>query len=166
MQPPKNILTNGLIILALSFGLTLPASALDFFYKVQNSAEQGDIYAQDALGGMYHLGENGVSQDYAKAFYWYQKAADQGLASSQATLGFLYTSGLGVRQDHTKAVKWFKKASEQNDALAQYSLGIRYYNGEGVRQDYTKAKEWFGKACDNGGQEGCDSYRILNEQGL
>ncbi|WP_350560823.1 SEL1-like repeat protein [Psychrobacter sp. CAL346-MNA-CIBAN-0220] len=46
--------------------------------------------------------------------------------------------------------------------MAQSGLGLMYYNGEGVRQDYAKAREWFGKSCDNGSQDGFDSYRILN----
>ena len=37
--------------------------------------------------------------------------------------------------------------------------------GEGVRQNKTTAKWYFGKACDYGDQDGCDKYRILNEQG-
>ena len=40
-----------------------------------------------------------------------------------------------------------------------------YVKGEGVRQDYKRAKEWFGKACDGGYQEGCDAYKILNQEG-
>lgn len=44
-------------------------------------------------------------------------------------------------------------------------IGSIYENGNGVKQNKTTAKEWYGKACDNGYQDGCDSYRKLNEQG-
>jgi len=37
-----------------------------------------------------------------------------------------------------------------------------YYKGKGVRKNMDIAKELFGKACDNGDQDGCDNYRILN----
>ncbi len=69
-------------------------------------------------------------------------------------------------QDYATARKWYEKAAAQGHAKAQNNLGAMYANGEGVRQDRRTAKEWFGKACDNGVQDGCDNYRILNEAGI
>ncbi|WP_425537010.1 tetratricopeptide repeat protein, partial [Klebsiella pneumoniae] len=78
-------------------------------------------------------------------------------------LGFAYATGEGVRQDNRTAVEWFRKAADQGDAKAQYNLGFAYANGQGVRQNKSMAKEFFGKACDGGMQDGCDSYKKLNE---
>ena len=127
-------------------------------------ARQGDVHAQWRLGQMYYNGE-GVRQDYAKAFEWYQKAAAQGNPGSEYYVGVMYYNGEGVRQDYAKAFEWYQKAAAHENsgvAYAQYNLGVMYYNGEGVRQDYAQAKEWVGKACDNGLQIGCDKYIELN----
>ena len=57
------------------------------------------------------------------------------------------------------------RLANQGNSYAQYSLGRMYYKGEAVRENTSLAKEWFGKSCDNGNQNGCDIYRMLNEQG-
>ena len=54
--------------------------------------------------------------------------------------------------------------ANQGNVEAQFDLGMMYNKGEGVRQNKATAKEWFGKACDNGAQNGCDGYRILNQR--
>lgn len=143
--------------------LSLSAMATDF-NQVQRLANQGDADAQHNLGWLYQEGE-GVRQDYAKAKEWYEKAANQGYADAQYNLGQLYRKGEGVRQNDTKAFEWFEKSANQGNSYAQYSLGRMYYKGEAVRENTSLAKEWFGKSCDNGNQNGCDIYRMLNEQG-
>ena len=55
-------------------------------------------------------------------------------------------------------------AAAQNNAAAQYNLGYMYEQGEGVTKNSIQAQEWYGKACDNGNQDGCDGYKILNLQ--
>ncbi|WP_409410611.1 hypothetical protein [Escherichia coli] len=37
-----------------------------------------------------------------------------------------------------------------------------YLNGRGIGKDLNTAKKWFKQSCDNGNQQGCDEYRILN----
>ena len=58
------------------------SQAMDWFRK---AAEQGNAYAQTAIGQMYRDGE-GVEQDYAKAMDWFRKAAEQGYADAEAQL--------------------------------------------------------------------------------
>ena len=50
------------------------------FAETKAKAEAGDADAQYNLGWMYDEGE-GVEQDFKEAVKWYQKAADQGLAT-------------------------------------------------------------------------------------
>jgi len=46
----------------------------------------------------------------------YEKAAAQGFAKAQNSLGFLYENGgYGVPQDNTKAREWYEKAAAQGD---------------------------------------------------
>jgi TPR repeat protein len=104
--------------------------------------------------------------NYKEAKKLWKKAADQGYAEAQFILGLMYYDGQGVRQDYKEALKWCRKAADQGNAGAQFILGLMYDIGQGVRQNKSKAKELFGQACDNGYQEGCHNYKILNEQGI
>lgn len=62
-----------------------------------------------------------------------------------------------------QAVKWFKAAAQQNIPIAQAMLAQKYYRGQGVRQNRAEAKEWTGRACDNGIEDACHNYRLMNE---
>ena len=72
---------------------------------------------------MYALGK-GVATNYAEAFRWNQKAAEQGDAAAQCTLGRMYFRGTGVATSYAEAAKWWRKAAEQDDVNAQDSLGL------------------------------------------
>jgi TPR repeat protein len=85
----------------------------------------------------------GVTKDAVKAVKWHRKAADQGRATAQESLGFAYLVGAGVTQDFVEAGKWFRKAAEQGNADAQNRLGAMYKTGLGVPQDYVLAHMWF-----------------------
>jgi hypothetical protein len=57
--------------------------------------------------------------DYAAAASWYRKAAEQGDARAQFTLGIMYAKGEGGPQDYAVAASWFRKAAEQGYADAK-----------------------------------------------
>ena len=46
---------------------------------------------------------------------WYEKAAVQGHANAQNSLGVLYDNGHGVAQDYGQARAWWEKAAAQTD---------------------------------------------------
>jgi uncharacterized protein len=71
---------------------------------------------------------------------WYRKAADQGYANAQITIGVMYENGQGVTQDNAEAIRWYRKAAEQGNPNAQYNLGVMYHSGQGVTQDYAEAR--------------------------
>ena len=85
---------------------------------IRRSAEQGEIRAQWVLGDCYYNGEEGVSQGYTQAVYWYRKAAEQGDAEAQYNLGLAYWLGDGISEDKPQAVYWWSKAAEQGNADA------------------------------------------------
>jgi TPR repeat protein len=62
------------------------------------------------------------------------KAAEQGDAHAQYTLGFVYANG----QDDLKAIEWYTKAANQGIANAQFNLGLMYVKGQGVPADKQK----------------------------
>lgn len=63
---------------------------------------------------MYYQG-NGVLKDFKKAAYWFEKAAKQGNAYAQYSLGLLYYYDDGVLKDKAKAKYWMQKAYENDD---------------------------------------------------
>jgi len=78
------------------------------------------------------------------------KAAAQGTASAQGTLGAMYYAGKGTEKDYAQAEKWFRKAAEQGFAQAQQSLARIYALGHGVTKDLKEAVNWYRKAAENG----------------
>lgn len=95
----------------------------------------------------------------------WRNEASQGDVFAQFNIGVMYRDGDGVQQDYTEAMKWFKLAAAQGNAKVQFIIGAIYVMGQGVTQDFRIAKEWFRKVCDNGDQQSCYWYRILNEAG-
>ena len=104
--------------------------------------------------------------DYKEALRLWKKAADQGDAEAQYSLGTLYDYGQGVQQNYSKAKELYEKACNGGNARACKNIGLLYLNGKGVQQNYSKAKEFFKKSCDGGYKNGCKNYKILNEQGV
>jgi TPR repeat protein len=101
-----------------------------------------------------------VPQDDAEAVTWIRKAAEQGFALAQNTLGARYQTGKGVAQDHAEAVKWFRKAAEQGNADAQNNLGAIYGEGQGVPRDLIRAYTWFSLAAIAGNQSAAKNRDI------
>jgi TPR repeat protein len=76
-------------------------------------------------GTNYQYGQ-GVKQDYTEAIKWFRKAADQGVAGAQWSLGEMYAKGDGVTKDYAEALKWWRKAADQGDPIAQHEVGSAY----------------------------------------
>ena len=57
-----------------------------------------------------------MPRDYAKAFYWFSKAAKQDHALAQKNLGDLYRKGQGVKKDRTAALKLYRASAEKGQA--------------------------------------------------
>jgi TPR repeat protein len=84
----------------------------DAFEAYRKSADAGNTFGMNNLGGMYALGR-GVPKDDEKAVVWYTKAAEQGNANAQENLGVMYKDGRGVSKDEKKAQEWLTKAAKQ-----------------------------------------------------
>jgi len=61
-----------------------------------------------------------VAQSDVEAARWYRKAADQGGAAPQLTLGIIFFNGLGVAQSDVEAAQWYCKAADQGNPMAQH----------------------------------------------
>jgi hypothetical protein len=77
---------------------------------------------QYEMGDNYFYGRGGVNRDDQHAVVWYRRAAEQGYAEAQFTLGQFYEKGWGVNQDFAQARAWYQKAAEQGDQFAKTAL--------------------------------------------
>ena len=84
----------------------------------------GSSYAKHNLGYANEFGKNDLKQSYANAFYWYLRAANQGLDRSQHNLARMYEFGLGVQVSHWMAKSLYKKAADQGDKKAEARFEI------------------------------------------
>ena len=65
-----------------------------------------------------------VTKDEVEALKWYRKAADQGDADAQYSLGVMYANGDGVTKDDAEAYKWWLLAGAQGDETAKENNGV------------------------------------------
>ncbi len=115
--------------------------------QLLTQAKQGHASAQNQLGQLYFIGLRGVTQDYAIARGWYEKAAAQGHPWAQTQLGQMHADGKSVQQDYTLARRWWERAATQGVGQAQYNLAQLYATGRGVPQDFATARGWYEKAA-------------------
>ena len=108
---------------------------------VAQRAETGSAKDETELGDVYQYG-NGLPKDYAKARFWYGKAADQGYLAAMENLANMDYLGKGGPQDDVSAAKWLQKAADYGDGEAQAALGQMYEDGTGVRRDLVQAYKW------------------------
>ena len=85
------------------------------------AARWGHLDSQEILAWMYFAGR-GVRRDYAEAFNWYQKGADQGSAYSQYSMGIMYLEGHGIARDDAEAAHWFGLSAAQGHAKARLAM--------------------------------------------
>ena len=118
--------------------------------EIISKAVVGDKVAQKSLGYKFYYGEE-LSQDYAKAIYWYRASASHEYPVAFYNLGICYQQGTGVNKSYFEAFKWFLLAAEKGYADAQYQVGL-YYKGDmiGVRGNLSESFKWFDKAAQQG----------------
>ena len=117
--------------------------------RLKKLAEKGDANAANTLGLFYYSGE-GVAKDYAEAFKWFSKSANQNNQDAQEMLGACYYYGYGIEKNYTEAVKWYRKSAEQGNREALYDLGYCYERGNGVQKDEVEAYKWYSIAVAHG----------------
>jgi TPR repeat protein len=128
----------------------------------ESLALQGDPEAEAKLGERYRHSP-GREPDIEKSMYWLRRAADQGWAAAQLSIGLRYLTGpdlrfpgnpqasdiLGTDPDPAnpatprpdarnlpQAAYWFEKLAAQGDARGRYNLGLLYLEGLGVVADH------------------------------
>ena len=113
---------------------------------LQQRAEGGDSQAQNALGNRYGLGQ-GVPKNLEQAFFWFSKAANQGLVTAETNLGTMYLFGQGTLRNCSPALSWIGKAAESGDVTAQSTFGWLYGIGYCTTENDAQALIWNRKAA-------------------
>jgi raw score 9.87 len=67
--------------------------------------------AQNELG-ILHFNGQGTPKDDAKAFLYFQLAAENGSPEGMYNLGAMYDNGFGTKRNRKFATQWFKKSCE------------------------------------------------------
>ncbi len=93
----------------------------DQLMQLETAAIDGDSSAQTQLASMYYLGE-GVEQNHAQAFAWYQLAAEQGDMNAQYSLGNMYSLGEAVQGNKQEAQYWYQLAASQGHSASEKRL--------------------------------------------
>ncbi len=81
--------------------------------EIQYQAYLGNAKAQYQLADIFQKGE-GIAKNYANAFYWYRRAAQQGNLAAQFNVWYAYLNGEGTQVNEQKANKWYARASLNN----------------------------------------------------
>lgn len=138
-------------------------SRADAMQKFQEAAQMGYIPAQMALADWYmeyparHFNvparnflDKCSKKNPQMAFYWYSRAAEQGVGHAHCELGRLYMSGTGVKKDPKQAIHHFHIAAMKGDRDGQYHLGYCLEHGEGTPADRVQATHWYKLAAAQG----------------
>jgi TPR repeat protein len=112
------------------------------------AAQLGHAPSQWNLGLLYYYGRAGVKKDDERTLYFFRKAAEQGYAPAQNSMGVAYNAGKGVEYDDNKAIYWFRKAAAQGNDDARENLAT-------LEQFYST----------HGGSNGVDAERQRQESG-
>jgi TPR repeat protein len=143
--------------------LSLARSSWDCALRLglREQAITGNVWAQWTEGQRQLYEKN-----YVAAVEWNRKAADQGFAAAQCTLGAMYGKGWGVAKSNSLAVEWYRKAAIRGFALTSCALGVRYYKGGlGVEKSYSLAVEWHRKAAEHGLAQSQNWLGVMYDRG-
>ena len=92
--------------------------------QIANVDHPGSAYPKHNLGYANEFGDAGLKQNYSNAFYWYLRASNQGLISSQYNLARMYEYGLGVQVSHVMAKQLYERAANQGDKKSEERFEI------------------------------------------
>ncbi len=134
--------------------------------QLREAAAMGNADAQFVIATRYLNGENGVTQDYAKAAYWYGKAAAAGNAPAQYRLGTLYERGKGVARDMKAALGWYERSASLGNVKAMHNAAVLAAGSDQQKPDYPRAFKWFSLGAAHGLKDSQFNLAVLLERGL
>jgi TPR repeat protein len=133
---------SALLIAGLSavVGQTYVMNSAVGFYKADDDtralsrfkilAYLGNHTAQSYVGEIYAVGQNGITEDDAKAIYWFERASfmtrpgESRAAEAELGISKAYEGGNGVLRDDAKSLKWLKLAADGGSVEAKQKLSL------------------------------------------
>lgn len=112
-------------------------------------ARGGSPEAAFRLGLLADLGE-GVPEDAADAYRWFQRAAEAGYAAAEFNVASMKDSGRGTPHDAAGAAEWYARAAARGNRRAKYNLALLYTDGDGLPRNRPVARAWFRLAAASG----------------
>ena len=117
--------------------------------RLEQMAEQGDTYAQFAMGQLCRDGPL-LIPDSQKAKRWFTLAAEHGMPEAQYALGKLLLSEDTEVHDLDEGLQWLRRAAQKGNTYAAYRLGKEYLTGEHVPKSTDKAAGCFRSSAEQG----------------
>ena len=93
---------------------------------------------------------------------WFYRAARQGNADAENSLGTMYAGGFGVLRDYSEALKWYLRAAAKHHPTARYNLGCLCEHGLGTPRDDAKALSLFRLAAADGDPDAKKKLEFLS----
>lgn len=143
----------------------LPQSDQQAAHWFEQAAEQGNPYAQMALGDLYEQGA-GVTKNLKVAADWREKAAKRGNVQAQLKLGQMYLNGSGINKNLSKAEYWLKRAAIEGNTEAQFELGKLYRTPGWPSRDSKLSNNWLAKSAAQGYQDAVEFMYFIEHMGL
>jgi len=131
---------------------------------VREAAEAGSAEAQARIGQML-LDGDGVAQDAAQAFAWFERAARAGHVEAANMVGRCYDLGWGVAVDKVAAAAWYRQAAGRGLTWAKYNYATLLALGEGVAEDRPAALALFEEAAAEGNAKAHNFVGSFHEDG-
>lgn len=125
-------------------------TALVWYEKASNA---GDFEATSIIGDIYYIGENGVEQDYKRAFEYYERAAACGYNMAAIKLTLMTYRGLGCPKDLRKAYGMFRKlirSREKFFGVYRFNSVVKFYLAkilEHVHKNFDEGLTWYKRAA-------------------
>ena len=114
----------------------------------KESAKNGNLYAEAAIGVMYmNMG------DYEKAFNILLKVAQKGNMNAQSNLALFYMYGIpsiGISPSYEKAAYWLELAADQGEVEAMYNLSNLLLKNSGAQHNTARGLELLEEAASTG----------------
>ena len=132
------------------------AAANNFYNGIMDQSEDYSLehanLAMYSLGYCYTMGL-GTDQNFAKAFKWFKKSADNNHLNGMYAVAKMYYEGTGTEKNMEASFIYTKMRAESeknNDPDAYNQLAFSYYDGIVTSESKEDAFYWFTKAAEMG----------------
>jgi len=116
---------------------------------LRESAWLGGPHCQNNLAVALYNGR-GCEKNLEAAFVLFRRAAAQGLADAECSLGSCYAHGEGVAQNDENAATFYRRSAQHGNIGGMNNWATCLAQGTGVAQDLEQAVAWYREAAEAG----------------